>query len=132
MRSFLIILVIALTVLSCKKKNDDPTVIDDSNIIGTWKRVARGTISGSDTTYTNYSETILHKFYDNNNYEEVKTPAGGYSSVAHYTYNLSDDTLRFYAMGMLSHRNYIKLSQSTLIIHIAPDPDHTVYKLEKQ
>jgi hypothetical protein len=131
MFKYFIFFILFVAVFSCKKK-EDPAVIEDPNIIGSWKRVSKGVVNGSDTTYTNYSETIIHKFMENNNYEEIKYDESGYSSVAHYTFNYSSDTLRFFSMGALSHKNFIKLSVHTMIMHVPPDPATNVYILVKQ
>lgn len=116
---------------SCKDKTEDENPIDNPDIYGTWKRVAVGAISGSDTNYSNYSEDIYHKFFEDKKYEEHKT-SSGFTSVAHYTYGLTNDTLKFYSMGgVLDHTNLCHLNGSTLIIHIPPDADNHVYKLTK-
>ncbi len=132
MKKLIAIICCMLVVFTaCKDKTEDENPIDNPDIIGTWKRVASGTIFGSDTDYTNYSENIYHKFFENNTYEEHKT-SSGFTSVAHYTFGLSNDTLKFYSMGsVLDHKNFCRLSSSTLIIHVPPDAQNHVYKLTK-
>lgn len=116
---------------ACKDKPEDEAPIDNPDIYGTWKRISSGTISGSDTSYTNYSDLIYHKFYEGGKYEEHKT-SSGYTSVANYTFGLQNDTLKFYSMGgVLDHTNKCRLQGSTLIIHVPPDADYHVYKLTK-
>lgn len=131
MKRLLLITGCLLVVLTaCKDKTEDENVIDNPDIFGTWKRVAVGTIWGSDTSYTNYSEEIYHKFFENNKYEEHKT-SSGFTSVANYTFGLQNDTLKFYSMGVLDHTNLCHLNGSTLIIHVPPDAPNHVYKLTK-
>jgi|GEM_PF-3878624 len=131
MNKFITIISLLLFVFTaCKDKTEDESPIDNPDIYGTWKRVAVGAISGSDTNFSNYSEDIYHKFFEGGKYEEHKTSAG-YTSVANYTFGLQNDTLKFYSMGVLDHTNVCHLNGTTLIIHIPPDANNHVYKLTK-
>ena len=122
LKLIIVFLVSLLIFTNCKKDDDDDdTQIDNPNIIGTWKRISKATITGGDSTFTTYSETIYHIYDSNGNYTESKSVSGQLSSEAHYEYSLTNDSLKFYSMGVFSHAYPIQLGLTKMIIDIGTD-----------
>lgn len=134
MRNFLLLLLIALAVFSCKDpEEENPLPIDNPDIIGTWKRQCKGIVNGTDTTYVNYSEDIYHQYLQGGTYTETKSGSSILNSEAHYQYSLVNDSLKFYSMGVFSHAYPVKLFVTKLYIDMGyVGGSKITYRLIKQ
>lgn len=132
MKNILIIFLLALVISSCKDKEEDPVVID-AEIVGTWKRVSYVTISGTDSSFSNYSENIYHYYNSNGDYDETKTASSGYTVNANYEFSYSNDILKLFSLGDLVYEYPAVITGNTMIIDLEPDGSTKYsYKLQKQ
>ncbi|MFH2141304.1 MAG: hypothetical protein ABIJ97_02695 [Bacteroidota bacterium] len=133
MKKYLLLLLVALSVFSCKDPEEDTLPIDNPDIIGTWKRQSKGIVNGSDTTYVNYSEDIYHQYFQGGTYTETKSGSSILNSEANYQFSLVNDSLKFYSMGAFSHAYPIKLFVTKLYIDMGiVGSSKITYRLIKQ
>ena len=132
MKNLLIIFLLALVIVSCKDKEEDPVIID-ADIVGTWKRTSYVTISGSDSSFSNYSENIYHIYNSNGDYDETKSGSSIYTSNANYEFSYSDNILKLFSMGNLEYSYPAVITGNVMIIDLEPDGSTKYsYELHKE
>ncbi len=135
MKKFLILFLIIFIVFSCKKEEEEeesPT-IDNTDIIGTWKRISLVSINGTDSSFSTYGENIYHYYNSNGAYDETKSGFSIYTSNANYQFSFVSDTLKFHSMGYFSHAYPAKITSSTMIIDVGSESGTKYsYKLTKE
>ncbi len=136
MKKFLILFLVIFIVFSCKKEEEEeePPSIDNTDIIGTWKRINLVSINGTDSSFNTYSENIYHYYNSDGTYDETKSGSSIYTSNAnYYQFDFISDTLKFYSMGYFSHAYPAKITGSTMIIDVGSESGTKYsYKLTKE
>ncbi len=127
-KPLLLILIFIVSLSACK---DETEPVIDAEIIGKWKRISYITITGTDSVFSDYSETIYHYYNSDGTYDETKS--GNYTANANYEYSYDNNILKLFSMGNQIYEYTAVITGNTMIIDI--DNDGTAkysYKLYKE